>query len=343
MGPSTRSPDFINYVITNPTTECILFADEVDPPELDRLRKAILPAEGRLRLITAGLPGTDRDILPSGTNDIVLPALGQDELLELIVKEVGIPDDRARWVAEVSAGYPRLAIEVANELKRKPEGLTVGSAIQSQDIYRSSCRTLPDGLKDRLGPVALFSQVGVSRFPRVLRSRHLRRRSVSTTPFSVETLDGEVDRFVSRAGSLRSVTPKLVAAFLARRILQSEGAGVAAKLKELPPPLPDRFYDQLTLLGDAPSIGAIVKELLQSAEFQDPKDFDEAAAGFLRAAAAVDPEQVAEALGRVLNATTDEAIEGDQIPRRDIVVALEYLLWPSRDVRVRRHPALAVG
>jgi hypothetical protein len=72
-----------------------------------------------------------------------------------------------------------------------------------------------------------------------------------------------------------------------------------------------------------------VKELLDKPEFQDPAAFDEAAAGFLRSAAAVVPEQVAEILDRVLNEASAEDLLEDRIPRRDIVWSLEYLLWPE--------------
>ena len=71
-------------------------------------------------------------------------------------------------------------------------------------------------------------------------------------------------------------------------------------------PLPDRFKDQLEFLRDAPAIKAVVTEFLQRPEFEDPARFDDAAAGFLQAAAAVVPEQVAEILARVIESASDD-------------------------------------
>jgi hypothetical protein len=86
----------------------------------------------------------------------------------------------------------------------------------------------------------------------------------------IDTLNNEVGRFVSRSGTLRSVTPKLVSVWLAGKVLRTEGSAVADRIQGLPPPLPDRFKDQLGFLRDAPAIRAVVTELLQRPEFEDP-------------------------------------------------------------------------
>jgi hypothetical protein len=329
VGDGETVLSFIHYVITNPATECILFADEIDPSELDHLRKQILPAEGRIRLITAGLPGSSRDTVPSGKTDIQLTTLDPDALLRLIVEEAGLPEDRARWVTDISAGYPRLAIEVAKVIKEDPSAVTVGSAITNQNIHQVLDRMIPDeGLQRQLGIIALFSQVGVD------GARQYEIKAVGEA-FSIDyavltdTLENEVGRFVSRSGTLRSVTPKLVSVWLARKVLRSEGSEDAKKIQGLPQPLPDRFRDQLEFLRDAPAIKAVVTELLERPEFQDPAHFDDAAAGFLQAAAAVVPEQVAHILARVMESASDDDLEQDGIPRRELVWTLEYLLWPE--------------
>jgi hypothetical protein len=217
VGTGTQAVEgFIRYVISNPATHCILVADEIDPTDLDYLRKQILPAEGRISLITAGLPPADRGTVPSGKYDIELSTLDQEALLELVTEEVGLPEDRARWVSENSKGYPRLAIEVANAIKGNASVMTLGAAITSQDIYQVLDRMIPEELQKQLGVISLFSQVGVE------GNREHEIKAVGAE-FGVDhavltdTLEGEVGRFVSRAGSLRSVTPKLVSVFLAQR------------------------------------------------------------------------------------------------------------------------------
>lgn len=327
-GTPDRIGPFVNYVISLPNAHCILFVDDIEPVELDALRQAVQPALGRIRLITAGLPGAYRAAQASG-NNIQLGGLGGDALLELIRDQIGLPDAAARWVADMSDGYPRLAIVVARLIQSDPEALSIGYTVATQDVQLLLDKMLPNAdLQQQLGIVALFSQVGVDGPRRV-------ELDAVATAFGIDravlyqTLVEEEGRFISRAGALMSVTPRLVAVWLASKILRSSGAGIAPTIQQLPDPLPQRFRDQLVYLREAPAIREVVDELLKRPEFQDPAAFDEAAAGFLRAAAAANPEQVAHVLNDLFAAFDDETLRSDGFPRREVVWALEQLLWPQ--------------
>ncbi|HEY5908012.1 MAG TPA: hypothetical protein VIZ31_08195 [Vicinamibacteria bacterium] len=319
---------FISYVVSLPDAHCILFIDEVDPTELDYLRRSVQPALGRIRLITAGLPGDYRSARPSG-NNIELGRLNGPALVELVREQIGLPEAAARWVADLSEGYPRLAIEVAKLIQAESDTLSIADTIASLDVQLVLDKMLPaDDLQERLGTVALFSQVGVEG-PRGVELDAIADAFGIDRAVLLQTLSDEEGRFVSRAGALRSVTPRLIAIWLASKVLGSKGTEIAAAIQQLPEPLPARFRDQLVYLREAPTIRVVVDELLKRPEFQEPAAFDEAAAGFLRAAAAANPEQVAGVLRDLFTGFDDEALRGDDFPRRDVVWALEQLLWPE--------------
>ncbi len=319
---------FITYVISLPDAHCILFVDEVDPTELDYLRRSVQPALGRIRLITAGLPGDYRSARPSG-NNIELGRLDGPALVELIREQIGLPEAATRWVADLSEGYPRLAIEVAKLIQAESDTLSIADTIASLDVQLVLDKVLPaDDLQERLGTVALFSQVGVES-PRGVELDAIADAFGIDRAVLLQTLSDEEGRFVSRAGALRSVTPRLIAIWLASKVLKRKGAGIAAAIQQLPEPLPARFRDQLIYLREAPAMRVVVDELLKRPEFQEPAAFDEAAAGFLRAAAAANPEQVARVLNDLFAAFDDETLRSDGFPRREVVWALEQLLWPQ--------------
>jgi hypothetical protein len=319
---------FISYVVSLPSAHCILFIDEVDPTELDYLRRSIQPALGRIRLITAGLPGDYRSARPTG-NNIELGRLNEPALVELIREQIGLPESAARWVADLSEGYPRLAIEVAKLIQAEADTLSIADTIASIDVQLVLDKMLPaDDLQERLGIVALFSQVGVES-PRRVEVDAIADVFEVDRAVLLQTISDEEGRFVSRAGALRSVTPRLIAIWLASKVLRNKGAKIAAAIQQLPEPLPARFRDQLIYLREAPTIRVVVDELLKKPEFQEPAAFNEAAAGFLRAAAAANPEQVAAILGELFTGFDDETLRADDFPRRNVVWALEQLLWPE--------------
>lgn len=325
--PSQVAP-FITYVVSLPDAHCILFVDEVDPTELEYLRRSVQPALGRVRLITAGLPGDYRSAQPSG-NTIELGRLSGPALVELIREQIGLPETAARWVADLSEGYPRLAIEVAKLIQAESNTLSIADTIASLDVQLVLDKMLPAAdLQERLGIVALFSQVGVES-PRGVELDAIADTFGIDRAVLLQTLSEEEGRFVSRAGALRSITPRLIAIWLASKVLRSKGTEIATAIQQLPEPLPARFRDQLVYLREAPTIRAVVDELLKRPEFHEPAAFDEAAAGFLRAAAAANSEQVAGVLRDLFDGFDDDALGADDFPRRDVAWTLEQLLWPE--------------
>ena len=325
--PSQVAP-FITYVISLPDAHCILFVDEVDPTELEYLRRSVQPALGRVRLITAGLPGDYRSARPSG-NNIELGRLSGPALVKLIREQIGLPETAAKWVADLSEGYPRLAIEVAKLIQAESDTLSIADTIASLNVQLVLDKMLPaPDLQERLGIVALFSQVGVES-PRGVELDAIADTFGINRAVLLQTLSEEEGRFVSRAGALRSVTPRLIAIWLASKVLKRRGTEIAAAIQQLPEPLPARFRDQLVYLREAPTIRMVVDELLKSPEFHESAAFDEAAAGFLRAAAVANPEQVAGVLRDLFKGLDDEALGADDFPRRNLTWTLEQLLWPE--------------
>jgi hypothetical protein len=326
VGSADSVADFARYIIGLPDAHCILFADEVDVVDIDRLEKLVMPAAGRIRLITAGLTGAHRYLSPTAP-DLALGPLGREEMKGLVLHEVGLPPEQAEWVVNISEGYPRLAVEVARLIKLDPSANSLGRAIIAQSIGTVLERMLPQGeLRDQLGVLALFKAVGVE------GGRDAELKAVASA-FSLDpgvlkaAVEGEVGRFVSKAGGLRSVTPQLVAVWLASRAIRSRGSAIRPAVAGLPLGLRQRFQEQLTYLRDAPAIVDVVEDLLEEFSPGESADFDEAAASFLRAAAAVAPKQVAVHLEEWLSRFSDADLLKESFPRRDVVWTLEILLW----------------
>ena len=121
--------------------------------------------------------------------------------------------------------------------------------------------------------------------------------------------------------------PKLVATWLAGEILEEYGEEVIGWVEQLPQPLQEQFVHQLRNFGSGPStfrdiLGPFIE---RGAQFREPSDFNEAAGRFLLAAAAVAPKQVVESIDSLITTATPDELQ--KLPRRDLVWALEYLLW----------------
>jgi hypothetical protein len=315
----------IARLIRNRSSRGILFVDEVDDPEVVAASNRLGGLEGRWRLVSVRTR-SDRFWIPEGGRNIVLPPLDGDATRLLVAGTSGLAEPLARTVAEVAAGFPELALRLADELRADPQ-LDLVRLAHLPSPAALLGRALPDErIRRHLAPIALFSSVGFD--------EELRYEVESVAEAFALDLDElericesevELGGFVSRAGRYRMVSPRLVAIWLATDLI-----GSIPRFDELilglPESLRDSFVQQLEYFGpDARYLPAALTRVIGDERFRRPELFSEAAGRFLRASAAIIPVQVADAISELLADRTPEVLAN--IPRRDLVWTLQVLLW----------------
>ena len=306
-----------------PNSSGILFLDEIDDHDISLAMSRVSGMRGRWRLVTV----TSRRVLrwqPSGSRESVLEPLSPDATERLVRERSGLPESQARLVAEIASGFPELAFRLAEELRDRPD-LSVAELARLRRPEEVLRRALPDEQARRhLAPLALFSGVGFEEDLAYQVEAVAEAFELDAEEMKLH-LERELGRFVSRAGRYRLVSPRLVAIWLALELIENTPA-IERRIFALPEPVQDAFADQLEFFGpDVPHLPPALRRLLGEERFRSPTDFDEAAGRLLRASAAIVPKQVADTIGELLAACSPADLE--RLPRREIVWALEIVLW----------------
>jgi hypothetical protein len=307
----------------DPNSTGIIILDEVSPAEIDDALATLGGTDGRWRVVSVSSRQTIRYIA-EGPRDIVLHPLSEEAMQELVINYSGLDESQARRVAEVSAGFPELAFRLSEELSADPT-LDLVSLARTSQPERLLSRLLDDDATRRaLGPLALFSAVGFEGEVRYEMSAVAETFELSEDEFDL-AVSKELGRFVSDPGRYRQVTPLLVAVWLATDLFERMPA-IADRIVTLPETLQRAFAQQLEYFGpSAQALPHAIAKIIDDERFRSPTDFDEAAGHFLRAAAAIVPAAVSEAISTLLERSTVEDLE--RLPRRDLIWALEVLLW----------------
>jgi hypothetical protein len=313
----------LTRLIRNRSSRGILFADELDEHDAAGVVQRLGGLGGRWRVISVTSRTGSRWIAEGGRN-IVLPPLSPEATRQLIQQHSGLAETEAQRVAQVAAGFPELAFRLADELRAEPslDLVRLARLPHPQEVLQRALRDAD--ARQHLAPIALFNGVGFD------GDFHYQLEAVAGTfDLDVAALerhcDAELGRFVSRAGRFRLISPLLVAIWLATDLIE-RSPRIEERILGLPEPLQEAFVQQLDYFGPtAPYLPAALARLIEDERFRRPPDFTEAAGRLLRASAAIIPTQVAQAIRQLLQASSDEEL--NRLPRRDLVWALEVLLW----------------
>lgn len=313
----------LTRLIRNRASSGILIADEIDDHEMAAATQRLGGTRDRWRIVSI-TSRTQSRWISEGARNILLRPLDPEATRLLVEQHSMLPKPQAELVAKVAAGFPELAFRIAEELREDP----------SLDLVRLSRLPYPQELLDRafgdpearrhLAPLALFPGVG---FDGELHYQIERVSEAFGLDFQIVSMhcDSELGRFVSRRGSYRLISPLLVGIWLATELFETT-PGIEDRISSLPEPLRDAFASQLEYFGpDAPHLPAAISRILRDERFRNPRDFDEAAGRLLRAAAAIVPLQVTDAIQNLLRSCSDDDLL--DIPRRDLVWAAQSLLW----------------
>jgi hypothetical protein len=139
----------------------------------------------------------------------------------------------------------------------------------------------------------------------------------------------ELRRFVSTAGRFRRVTPRLFALWLAIQFLHDRSASLTTALTGLPESLRDRIVAQMRDFAGDRVVADALGQILDLPPFREGAFgyVDEGAARLLHVAAIAAPQAAMAAIERVLAGASTDQLRAFGPGRREMVWALEVLLW----------------
>ena len=197
-----------------------------------------------------------------------------------------------------------------------------------EEIGSVLARLLPAQDVPLLGILALFEKLGfegdlsqeLSLVCRVLEADEANIRQI---------VDRELGRFVSSAGRFRRVTPRLFAVWLATRLVSEDRSILGKALADLPESLRNRIVTQVRDFAGDPVVEEVLGDTLTQSPFLEGtlSDVDEGASRLLHVAAIAAPSAAMAAVERVLSGVSAESLMAFGPGRREMVWALEVLLW----------------
>ena len=332
---SDVTPSFIAHLRRTPDVQCTLVIDEVDDAEAARLTDWFSVMPDGVRLILIGLDASGR--AQRGT--LQVEGLSSDLLVAAIAAIVpGLPEETTRSIARDCEHSPKLAVLIAGRIKEDPSLvaphriLADGTVWNTLDRYLSIGQNSPEW--EALSTTALLMRLGWLE----------EAESESEVLFGAVNLDPiiarrHVQRLHERfgiaplAGRFRYVSPAILGDFLAAKQLDAWTRDrLTSVLAALTPAMADSFARRARRLSAVLSNRAVIEEVIlgDQGPFRTLDDLEASKiAMVLRHLAAPFPRATLAALRRTIGEATNEELRTATTSRRDVVWALEELLWPQ--------------
>jgi len=324
---------FIAHLRRTPDIQCTLVVDEVRDDDADVLSDRFSGMPAGVRLVMVGLDASGR--APQGTFQVV--GLSEQVLSAAILALVpGLPADTVALIARDCARSPKLAVLIAGRIKEEPglvaphQLLADGPILNALDRYLDIDPTSAawqaisvTALLTRLGWVGEFEVESDTLFRAVELDPSDARRHV-------QLLD-ERYGIAPSANRLRYVSPAILADRLAARQLGSWTRDKLTKvLAALTPAMIESFARRVRRMHSVLENRTVVEEVIlgDQGPFCALTDLEEAPITvLLRHLAGPFPWATLRALRRVIGNATVEELKAATKSRREIVWALEELLW----------------
>ncbi|MGB8406299.1 MAG: hypothetical protein WCE30_19745 [Mycobacterium sp.] len=325
--PSGWHQGLLSDIANTPGSSLILVVDDCDADERRRLNNLVGLCQGRIRLITTGPRATRERAVEDRRRLELLPLEAQAS--KNIALSKGLDEQQASLVASLTDGYPGLADALAIALANGGPDSTLLEQIRADDAIGPVLATLiSDDEVPALALVALFERIGFE--GDLALELRLACEVFGIDEASVRGVaDRELQRFVSTAGRYRRVTPRIFAVWLAARFLELRSTTIADELDKLPEVLRERIIDQMRQFAGDPVVSRTLGVLLEGAPFTDGAiaDVDDGAARLVHVASIVDPETAMLTIERIMKGVTTEQLASVRSGRRDLIQAIEVLLW----------------
>lgn len=314
-------------VAQSPDRSLIAVIDDCDGDDRRSLARYAGMARGRIRLITIGSRSSrERPVEDSRYMELLpLEAAASRE----IALSVGLSERDADVVAEYTEGYPGLALTLAKAIRYGAAGDSLIERVRRhEEIGQVFSSLLPEADVVPLGMLALFEKIGFE--GDLAQELTLACEILGVDePNLREVTERELKRFVSTAGRFRRVTPRLFAVWLASQFMHDRRETLTRALTDLPESLRDRIVTQMRDFAGDPVVADTLGDILGRDPFRSGAlgDVDEGAARLLHVAAIAAPEAAMDAIERVLVGIDPERLRSFGAGRREMVWALEVLLW----------------
>lgn len=305
----------------------ILVVDECPGRGHDKLTERI-PKDSAVKLITIG--PTDEYAVRSPV--IALPAMpgqGIEEFLETNYPQLFI--EARRFIAEHCSGNPRFAIVLASRIQELGEG-RAAELIRQNDIKQFLRVLLPEGHHPFFltSVLALAERVGWDRELRPQLEALARFAGVTPEEFEQLGQDLEARGVLVQQGRYRAVSPHPLAVVLAASAWRSHRTRIVDELL----PQADRdlalaVFKRVADLGDYEPAQSVLRQLMASdGPFGTLESIEANELGeFLIQLAIIASEETARHLSQLIEAESLDGLRAQTQSRRDLVWALEKLVW----------------
>ena len=325
---SDAAPAAVVAAARSATTHVIMVVDEVEPYEAERLAAAASIADGRIRLITIGDRVSRRDRGDAASLEVA--PLEEGIVTSLVERVTGLAPEDARLVADLTEGFPKLAILLATAVRESPDRGSITALLRGRGLNGLLGSMIADEATRRdLAHLALVSRIGFDDELAVETSQLCAAFELEERHFRA-TIARETGRFVATAGRYRRVSPGALAVWLAQELIENGPDAFVEHVTALPNSLFDGFRTQLQMLGGDPLLDDIIAGVVarRASTFRTLSELTSSDANLLNAVAFAAPEVAAPVIRALVEATAPEAVhafDGDQ--RRALVWALQHLLW----------------
>ena len=327
------TPSFVTHLERTPDIHCTLIVDETDERAAQRLNQEFSCMPLGVRLVTIGLDA----VTHKSADTLQVAGISEDLLVAAMLSiTAGLPEENARAIARECEHSPKLAVLIAQRIKEQPD-LLHPQRLLADGALRTALETYLDleansSAWRALSTTALLMRLGWT--DEVDSESELLFSAVGLNPADARR---EVDDLHHRygiaplAGRFRYVSPALLADHLAARQL---GSWPRQKLTDvltvLTPTMKQYFVLRVrrmsTVLGNRAAVEEVI--LGDKGPFRTLADLESSEiAALLRHMAAPFPDATLRALWRIIEDSSIEELRDAKKSRRDVVWALEQLLW----------------
>ena len=321
----------LQYLRQTADARCVLVVDEVDDDTAEDLRAKCDTMPTGVHLILIGIDASGRP----QPETLQVEGLTEDLLIKTIdAITPGLPAGVAKEIAEVCERSPKLAVLIANRISQEPSLVSLSLRLKDRRIQSVLERYLNIGNDDifALSAMALLERVGWTGDV----------EGESVTLYKALGMDptlsrGRVEHLHDRygiaplAGRFRYISPGILGDHLAARRLKGWTADSLKQFFDMiSPKMSESFSRRIRRLTSVIENREIVEVAVlgDHGPFRDIEELEQnEMAALLHNLSGAFPQATVRALDRIIGAATDDQLKASTRCRREMVWALEELLW----------------
>lgn len=329
---------FLSYLRRAQPLKCTLAVDEADPATMEDLEQQLSVARSQqVRLVVIGHTELGRQ--PGPGADVYQLAPLDEELLKEIVTAAapGVPEEVAKDIARVCSGSPKLALLLANRVGMNPELASRQHLLADRETQDALDRFLNIDLTNdswrAAAAVALVDHVGW--LGGLSHESEALFEAVRLDPMPARHAVEDFDRqfgILPLAGRLRYISPVILGDHLAAKQIRGwSEEQLRTFVEALTPRLAAGFATRVRQLGRALEANrGIVQQLIlgDASPFRSIDDLERGGSSrVIRLLAGPFRHATLRLLRRIVEPATSDELREATKSRRDLVNALEELLW----------------